>query len=82
VGVIAAAWGRLIGEVGVSMMLGGNIAGYTRSLTTAIALETARGEFAFGIALGVILLVIAIGVNLLVQYLLKRRQGVERARTG
>lgn len=70
----AGAGGRLVGEVGVSMMLGGNIAGYTRSLTTAIARETGRGEFAFGIALGVILLVIAIGMNLLAQYLLKRKQ--------
>ena len=74
-GVIAAAWGRLVGEVGVSMMLGGNISGYTRSLTTAIALETAKGEFAFAIALGVILLAVALGMNLLVQRLLERKQG-------
>ena len=66
---IAAAGGRLIGEVGVSMMLGGNISGYTRSLTTAIALETAKGEFAFAIALGVILLAIALGVNFFLRYL-------------
>jgi len=60
---VATAGGRLIGEVGVSMMLGGNIAGYTRNLTTAIALETSRGEFAFALALGMILLALALGIN-------------------
>lgn len=73
--MVAAAGGRLIGEVGVSMMLGGNIAGYTRNLTTAIALETSKGEFAFAIALGVILLAVALGANLLLQYLKGRRGG-------
>ncbi len=66
---IAAAFGRLVGEVGVSMMLGGNIAGYTRNITTALALETSKGEFAFAMALGVILLTLALGVNFLLRYL-------------
>lgn len=70
---VAAAGGRLIGEVGVSMMLGGNIAGYTRSLTTAIALETAKGEFAFGMALGIVLLALALVAN----FLLRRLKGRE-----
>jgi len=46
------------------MMLGGNIRGYTRTITTAIALETSKGEFAFGMALGIILLTVALSVNL------------------
>jgi tungstate transport system permease protein len=45
------------------MMLGGNIRGYTRTITTAIALETSKGEFAFGMALGIILLTVALTVN-------------------
>jgi len=68
---VAAAGGRLIGEVGVSMILGGNIAHHTRNLTTAIALETSKGEFALAIALGMILMVLALGIN----FLLRRLQG-------
>lgn len=60
---IIAAFGRVIGEVGVSLMLGGNIRHFTRNLTTAIALETSKGEFGLGLALGVILLTIALLVN-------------------
>ena len=44
-------------------MIGGNIAGLTRNITTAIALETSKGEFAQGIALGMVLVVLALGVN-------------------
>jgi tungstate transport system permease protein len=58
-----AAFGRVVGEVGVAMMLGGNIRGYTRTITTAIALETSKGDFELGLALGIILLVVALGVN-------------------
>lgn len=58
-------FGRVIAEVGSAMMLGGNIRGYTRTITTAIALETSKGEFAFGMALGLILLAVALSVNLL-----------------
>src|SRR3990172_6459111 len=50
---VIAGFGRVIAEVGVAMMLGGNIRGYTRTMTTAIALETSKGEFAFGLALGI-----------------------------
>ena len=67
--VVAAAFGRVIGEVGISMMLGGNIAGHTRNITTAIALETSKGEFAFGMALGLILMLVALGMNFLLRYL-------------
>ena len=60
---VAAGYGRVIGEVGVAMILGGNIASVTRTMTTAIALETSKGEFAVALALGVILLAIALVVN-------------------
>ncbi|NOQ50616.1 MAG: ABC transporter permease subunit [Desulfuromonadaceae bacterium] len=66
-GVMAAVivgFGRVIAEVGVAMMLGGNIRGSTRTMTTAIALETSKGEFAFGLALGLVLLGVALLVNL------------------
>ncbi len=66
-GLMAAlfnGFGRIIAEVGSAIMLGGNIKGYTRTLTTAIALETSKGEFAFGMALGIVLLTVALAVNL------------------
>jgi tungstate transport system permease protein len=66
-GLMAAlfnGFGRVVAEVGSAMMLGGNIRGYTRTITTAIALETSKGEFAFGMALGIILLTLALTVNL------------------
>ena len=50
------------------MLLGGNIRGSTRNITTGIAFETGKGEFARGVALGVVLLVIALGVNLLLAW--------------
>lgn len=62
-------FGRVVAEVGAATMLGGNIRGYTRTLTTAIALETSKGEFAFAMALGLILLTLALIVNLLLRYL-------------
>jgi tungstate transport system permease protein len=58
-------FGRVISEVGCSMMVGGNIAGYTRNIPTAIALETSKGDFAQGIALGAVLMAFALGVTLL-----------------
>ncbi len=74
-GIVAAgvtAYGRVMTEVGISMMVGGNIKWYTRTITTAIALETNKGQFAMGIALGLVLLFIAFAVNLSVS-LLRRR---------
>ena len=61
---VIAGFGRVIAEVGVAMMLGGNIRGYTRTMTTAIAMETGKGEFAFGLALGIILMAVALVANL------------------
>ncbi len=64
---MVAGFGRAIGEVGIAMMLGGNIEGFTRTMTTAIALETSKGEFEFALALGVLLLATAFLVNFVVQ---------------
>jgi tungstate transport system permease protein len=68
---IVASFGRTIAEVGVAMMLGGNIEGFTRTMTTAIALETSKGEFELGLALGIFLLSVAFAVNAAL-YLLQR----------
>ncbi|MSN96864.1 ABC transporter permease subunit [Campylobacter sp. FMV-PI01] len=69
--VIATAYGRIVAEVGVAMMIGGNIKWHTRTITTAISLETNKGEFAMGIALALVLVCIAFLVNLSI-YELKR----------
>jgi tungstate transport system permease protein len=66
---VTAAFGRVFGEVGISLMLGGNILFYTRNITTSIALETSKGEFALGLALGTILLLVSFAVNLAVHVL-------------
>ena len=60
---VCNAFGRVVSEIGCSLMVGGNIAGVTRNIPTAIALETSKGDFAQGIALGMVLLVVALGVN-------------------
>lgn len=62
--VLIAGFGRVIAEVGCSMMVGGNILYHTRNIPTAIALETSKGAFAQGIALGLVLLSCALGLNL------------------
>jgi tungstate transport system permease protein len=74
-GVLAAAitaYGRVMTEVGIAMMVGGNIKWQTRTITTAIALETNKGEFAMGIALGLVLLAIAFTVTVSVSFLRRR----------
>lgn len=70
---LITGFGRVIAEVGAAMMLGGNIKGSTRIMTTAIALETAKGEFGFAIALGIILLLIALIANILLHYFQSKR---------
>jgi tungstate transport system permease protein len=60
---VVAGFGRVIAEVGSAMMLGGNIRGVTRTLTTAIAFETGKGEFGFSFALGILLLLLAFAVT-------------------
>lgn len=77
-GILTAAvtaYGRVMTEVGISMMVGGNIKWHTRTITTAIALETGKGEFATGIALGLVLLLIALAVNFTLSLLKRRWQG-------
>jgi len=74
-GILAAAvtaYGRVLTEVGISMMVGGNIKYHTRTITTAIALETNKGMFADGIALGLVLITIAFIVNLSLSFLRKQ----------
>lgn len=68
VAAIIAGFGRIIAEVGSSMMIGGNILHYTRNIPTAIALETSKGSYAQGIALGIVLLLLALTLNLFVSY--------------
>jgi tungstate transport system permease protein len=60
-----AAFGRAIAEVGAIIIVGGNIRGYTRTMTTAIALETSKGDLSFALALGVILIVLSMAVSAL-----------------
>jgi len=70
--IIAAAmtaYGRVMTEVGISMMIGGNIKWHTRTITTAIALETNQGDFSKGIALGLVLMLIAFLTNHAVSFL-------------
>ncbi|MEM6408279.1 MAG: ABC transporter permease [Pseudomonadota bacterium] len=64
-----AGFGRGIGEVGAIMIVGGNIDHVTRVLTTAIALETGKGEFALALALGFVLIALTIAVNLIIHWL-------------
>lgn len=66
---LVAAFGRVISEVGIAMMVGGNIKWHTRTMTTAISLETGKGDFATALALGLILLSIALIVNLVLSLL-------------
>jgi len=72
VGALILGFGRAISEVGAAMMLGGNIRGYTRVLTTAISLETQRGDLVLSLALGIILISIAMVVSVIVNVLLQR----------
>ena len=73
---LLAGFGRIVAEVGASMMLGGNILHYTRNIPTAIALETSKGEFAQGIALGIVLLTLAFALNALLQHIQGKGQPV------
>jgi len=71
---VMAAFGAAVSEVGASMMVGGNLAGETRVLTTAVVLETSRGNFAPAIALSVILLALIFLVNLILTTVQQRQQ--------
>ena len=69
VAVVTAAFGQVVAEVGAAMIVGGNIRGETRTLTTAVALATAQGDFGFALALGFVLLAVALIVNIALQML-------------
>lgn len=71
---IIAAFGRVMAEVGAILIVGGNIAGYTRVMTTAIALETDKGNFELALALGIILLMLSLVINILL-HLVQRKGG-------
>ena len=72
---VIAAYGRVIAEVGISMMLGGNAKGFTRTMTTAMALEYDKGEFVLAVALGITLMAFAFGVNMLFHLFQGRMRG-------
>lgn len=69
IGAVIAGFGRVLGEIGISMMLGGNIKGVTRTITTAMSLETNKGRFAFALALGIILLLLSFLINFVTYFL-------------
>jgi tungstate transport system permease protein len=75
---IIAAFGRVMAEVGAILIVGGNIAGYTRVMTTTIALETDKGNFELALALGVILLAISFVVNAAL-HLVQKKGAIQRA---
>lgn len=69
---IVAAFGRVMAEVGAILIVGGNIAGYTRVMTTTIALETDKGNFELAIALGIILLMLSLIINAILHSIQRR----------
>ncbi len=75
VSAVILAFGRVIAEVGISMMLGGNAKGFTRTMTTAMALEYDKGEFVLSIALGLVLLFVCFAVNILFNAIQGRTKG-------
>lgn len=72
--VVIASFGRAISEVGAVMMVGGNIEGFTRVMTTAIALETSKGDLALALGLGMILMAVVLVLNLLIAVIRKWRE--------
>jgi tungstate transport system permease protein len=66
IGAVLLGFGRAISEVGVALMIGGNIRGYTRVITTTMSLETSKGNVELSIALGIILLSLALIVNIII----------------
>lgn len=75
IAAVIASFGRVIAEVGVSMMLGGNIKGFTRTMTTAMALEYDKGEFVLAVALGLILLAVSFALNVVFNLVQGRGRG-------
>ncbi|MBT9512576.1 MAG: ABC transporter permease [Acidovorax sp.] len=75
--VLLAAFGRAISEVGAVMIVGGNIDGFTRVMTTAIALETSKGDLPLALALGIILLAVVLALNVLIALVRRWRERVD-----
>ena len=73
IAAVVLAFGRAISEVGLAMMVGGNIRGFTRVLTTAISLETSKGDWELSMALGIILIFIALVINIIMNRIQQRR---------
>ena len=73
--VITAAFGQVVAEIGAAMIVGGNIRGSTRTLTTAVALFTSQGDFGMALALGLVLLAMALLINIALQVLQGRGSG-------
>jgi len=78
--VLIAAFGRAVSEVGAVMIVGGNIDGFTRVMTTAIALETSKGDLPLALALGLILLMVVLLLNAAIAWVRGWRERVEGAR--
>jgi tungstate transport system permease protein len=79
--VLIAAFGRAISEVGAVMVVGGNIEGFTRVMTTAIALETSKGDLPLALALGLVLMSVVLILNACISLLRRWRQSVDGATT-
>ena len=75
--VLIAAFGRAISEVGAVMVVGGNIEGFTRVMTTAIALETSKGDLPLALALGVVLMTVVLVLNVCISLLRRWRQRID-----
>ena len=75
--VVIAAFGRAVSEVGAVMVVGGNIDGFTRVMTTAIALETSKGDLPLALALGLVLMLVVLCLNMLISGLRRWRQRMD-----
>ncbi|MBO9679467.1 MAG: ABC transporter permease [Acidovorax sp.] len=80
--VLIASFGRAISEVGAVMIVGGNIDGFTRVMTTAIALETSKGDLPLALALGLVLLAVVLALNVFIALLRRWREQVDGAAFG
>lgn len=80
--VLIASFGRAISEVGAVMIVGGNIDGFTRVMTTAIALETSKGDLPLALALGLVLLAVVLALNVFIALLRRWREQVDGSAFG
>ena len=80
--IVITGFGRAVSEVGAVMVVGGNIEGYTRVMTTSIALETSKGDLPLALALGIVLLAVVLGLNTLVALLRRWRERADAQPSG